>query len=105
MKSLNCLVVNWDRVESLRDRSDGSIIGCLGGNELSRHWISTHRSTPPNFNADLFTSPMLEIDTQAGDAVCGDDDILCDRSARVSPPMAKEAGFGPKTGQGVSDAG
>ena len=37
MKSRNCLVVNWNRVESLRERSSGSIIGCLGNNGLSRH--------------------------------------------------------------------
>ena len=32
MKSRNCLVVNWDRVESLQDRSRGAIIGALGYN-------------------------------------------------------------------------
>ena len=32
MKSRNCLVVTWDRVESLRDRSRGAIIGALGYN-------------------------------------------------------------------------
>ena len=32
MKSRNCLVVTWDRVESLRDRSRGAIIGGLGYN-------------------------------------------------------------------------
>jgi hypothetical protein len=32
MKSRNCLVVNWNRVESLRDWSNGSIIGALGNN-------------------------------------------------------------------------
>ena len=35
MKSRNCLVVNWNRVESLRDRSKGSIIGILSNNDHS----------------------------------------------------------------------
>ena len=37
MKSRNCLVVNWNSVESRRDRSRGSIVGTLGNNGLSRH--------------------------------------------------------------------
>ena len=32
MKSRNCLVVNWNRVESRRGRSRGSIISALGNN-------------------------------------------------------------------------
>ena len=32
MKSRNCLVVTWNRVESLPDRSRGAIIGALGYN-------------------------------------------------------------------------
>ena len=32
MKSRNCLVVTWNRVESLQDRSRGAIIGALGYN-------------------------------------------------------------------------
>ena len=37
MKSRNCLVVNWNRVESLQYRSRGAIIVTIGNNELPRH--------------------------------------------------------------------
>ena len=58
MKSRNCLVVNWNRVESLRDRSRGSIIGTLGNNELS--WHCSRTSHWIGHDADFFNTPDRE---------------------------------------------
>ena len=56
MKSRNCLVVNWNSVESLRDRSNGSIIDALDNNGLSRHCSPIpHKS---GVNADFFNTPL-----------------------------------------------
>ena len=41
MKSRSCLVVNWNRVESRRLRSNGSIISIRGNNGLFRHCSRT----------------------------------------------------------------
>ena len=65
-KSLNCLEVNWNRVESLRWRSRSSIIGGLSSIERSRHHSPTplYAQHPPDFFNRPLPSPFTMQECQ-----------------------------------------
>ena len=70
-KIRNCLVVNWNRVESRRDRSRGSIIGALGNNGLSPALQSNSLLNPTSSRffqqspADALDSPPTRSSARA----------------------------------------